>query len=186
MFQILKLEHPEIELDWRVVEFPVVGQPLLEGADVGLFLEPPSEPGLRSLVLGSEPLVVTVAVGHALAAADELRVADVLDHPFPGTPNAHPEWRAFWTLDAQRDGPGPEPVGEVANPAEGLELVADGRAIATLPASTANGLSHPGVVSIPLTDARPAQTKIVWRSDDANPAVAALVSIAADVGGNGL
>jgi hypothetical protein len=73
-------EHPGVRLDWRAVGFPVQGRSLLDGADVGVFVYPPAEVGVRAL---TSPMVVVMAVGHRLAQQGTLSVADVLDEPFP-------------------------------------------------------------------------------------------------------
>jgi hypothetical protein len=96
LFHVFRLERPNVGLDWRPVGFPMPGCPLLDGADVGLFLQPPHEDDLCALTLDASPMVVVMAVGHRLSHHDGLEVADVLDEPFPGGPNLHPEWSAFW------------------------------------------------------------------------------------------
>jgi hypothetical protein len=119
-----------------------------------------------------------VAVGHRLAQNHELRIADILDQPFPGAPSLHPEWRAFWTLDAQRPGPPPFTDDRVETAGEGLRVVASGRAIATIPAAIAGGLPHPGVIAIPLSDGPPVATRLVWHSDDETRSVHSLIELA--------
>lgn len=177
---MLTLERPSVQLEWEPVGFPVVDRSILDGGDVGLFLQPPREAGLTGITLESSPMVVAVAVGHPLAQRPELSVADVLDEPFPGGSRHHPEWRAFWTLDDYR-GPPPRFVGDVANVEEGLDLVVSGRAIATMTAPVADGLPHPGLVAVPLRDGPQVATRLVWRADEEGPAVRALAEIALEM-----
>jgi DNA-binding transcriptional LysR family regulator len=183
LFHALRQEHPETDLQWRRMGFPTWERLLLESADVGLFVEPPREPGLSALTIETSPMFVVVAVGHRLAQHEDLRVADILDEPFPGGPALHPEWRAFWTLDQQRGGPPPLTNGRVENPDDGLQVVAAGQAIATIPATMAAGLPHPGVIAIPLRDGPAVATRLVWRSDDKNPVVRSLIQLAAGMTG---
>jgi hypothetical protein len=61
---------------------------------------------------------------------------------------------------------------------EGLDVVADGRAVATMGASMAGGLAHPGVISLPLSDGPAITTRLVWRSDAENPLVHTLIDLA--------
>jgi DNA-binding transcriptional LysR family regulator len=178
LFHAFVREHPGARLDWRAVGFPVQGRSLLDGADVGVFVHPPREVGVRVLTLDTSPMVVVMAVGHRLAQQDTLSVADVLDEPFPGGPNLRPEWRAFWTLDEQRGRP-PERTGDVTGAEQGLQVVVAGRAIATVPDWVASGLAHPGVVALPLKDGPPVTTCLVWRDDEEHPFVPRLVELAA-------
>jgi hypothetical protein len=119
-----------------------------------------------------------VGAGHRLAGHDELCVAHVLGEPFPGGPRLHPEWVAFWTLDAHRGGPPISTDDDVRSVAHGLEVIAQGRAIGTIAASVAHGLEHPGVVTLPLRDGPMVTTRLVWRAADENPHVRALVELA--------
>jgi DNA-binding transcriptional LysR family regulator len=181
LFEVLCIERPEVRLRWRGVGFPTRNRSLLEGADVGLFVGPPREAGLQALTIEVSQMLVLMAVGHRLAAHDQLTAADIFDEPFPGDPNLHPEWQAFWTLDRQRGGP-PRLAGDhVENVDQWLRVVAAGRAIATVPATVAIGLPHPGVVAVPLTDGPPVPTRVVWRTGTRNTLVRSLVDIAADM-----
>jgi DNA-binding transcriptional LysR family regulator len=179
LFHVLRLERPDLRLAWRAVPFPTVHRPLLDGADAGLFVAPPPEPGLDALTIETSPMAVALAVGHRLARLEGLAVADILHEPFLRGPELHPRWRAFWTLDERRGGPPTlldEPVHSAGRAAE---VVASGRAIATVPAWMGDGLPHPGVITIPLTDGPAVHTRLVWRSADRNANVHALVDLAA-------
>jgi DNA-binding transcriptional LysR family regulator len=178
LFHVFRLERPDVRFDWQAAGFPVAGRSLLEDADVGVFLQPPSDPGLRALTLDASPMVVVMAVGHRLAQRDILTISDVLDEPFLGGPRLHPEWAAFWTLDAHRDGPAKRSGDAVDDAAAALDVVAAGQAIATAPDWVAWGLSHPGVVSLALGDAPPVASRMVWRADEDEPAVLSLVDLA--------
>lgn len=178
LFHVFCLEQPDITLDWRPVGFPQSDRPLLDGADVGLFVQPPDDEGLCALVLDASPMVVVMAVGHPLAAHHELTVADVLDEPFPGGSSLRREWSAFWTLDEQRGAPPKRTVDDVRSAEDGLEVVASGRAIATVPEWVASGLSHPGVVALPLNDGPRVETRLVWNADDDRPVIRSLAALA--------
>jgi DNA-binding transcriptional LysR family regulator len=181
LLHVLCLEWPEVRLGWRAVGFPVAGRSLLEGADVGVFVEPPQEAGLGALTLETSRMAVVMAAGHRIARDhdhDGLGVADILDQPFPGAPDVHPQWRAFWTLDEQRGGP-PESIGDgVEDAAQALQVVLAGRAIATVPEWMPSGLAHPGVVAFPLRDGPTVATRLVWRSRTDDPIVHGFVDLA--------
>jgi DNA-binding transcriptional LysR family regulator len=179
LFHVLCLEQPGVRLAWRATGFPTVHRSLLEGVDVGLLVEPPPEAGIDALTIDTGPMAVTMAVGHPLARAEGLSVAEILDEPFAVGPDVHPEWCAFWTLDERRGGP-PALVDERVDSAErGAELVASGRAIATVPACVADSLPHPGVITIALHDAPMVETRLVWRAEDRSPMVEALIDLSA-------
>ncbi|HET6173392.1 MAG TPA: LysR family substrate-binding domain-containing protein [Gaiellales bacterium] len=177
LFHVFHLEQPGVTVQWRPVGFPAPGRSLLDNADAGVFLHPPSEDGLRALTLDTSPMVVVVAAGHPLAQHDRLTVADVLDEPFPGGANPHPEWTAFWTLDEQRGGPPRLTEDDIGSSAQGIDVVASRRAIVTLPTWAAAGLAHPGVVALPLSDGPRVTTCLVWRADDDSPLVLGLVDL---------
>jgi DNA-binding transcriptional LysR family regulator len=181
LFQVLRLEHPGLRLEWKEASFPTADRSILEGADVGLLVAPPQEMGLDVVTLETSPMVVIAAVGHHLADHDTLSVADVLEEPFPGGRNHHPEWRAFWTLDEYRGGPPRVTDDDVEGPGESLDVVVSGRAIATLTAPLASALPHPGIVTIRLTDGPPVATRLVWRTEESRPVVRSLVGIARDM-----
>jgi len=183
LFHVLCLEQPDARLEWRPRGFSTRGRSRLADADVGLFVAPAPEHGLSVLTIETSPMVVVMAVGHRLGRLPELRVADILEEPFLGGANLHAEWLAFWTLDERRGGPPRLSDDQVENAEQGLEVVAAGRAIATLPASLADGLAHPGVVAALLSDGPSVPTCLVWRSDEENAAVHALIELATAMSG---
>jgi DNA-binding transcriptional LysR family regulator len=179
LFHVLRLERPDLRLVWRPVGFPRAGRPLLDNADVGLYLAPPQDPGVDALTLDTSGMSVLLPAGHRLAQYEPLAVADVLDETFLAGPDLRPEWTAFWTLDQYRSGPPKSTTGRVNGATDGIEIVASGRAIATVPDWTAGTLTHPGVVALPLSDGPPVVTQLVWHAGDENPDVRALVELAA-------
>jgi DNA-binding transcriptional LysR family regulator len=178
LFHVFRLEHPDVRLEWQPAGLPIRGRSLLDGADAGLFIEPPPEASSSALTLDVSPMVVLVAVGDRLADSTELRVAEILDRPFPGGPSLNPDWASFWMLDEQRGGPAARTDDDIRSAEDGLEVIAAGRAIGTLPSWMAEGLAHPGVIALPLIDGPPARTRLVWRSDSDSPIVGALVELA--------
>jgi hypothetical protein len=84
-------------------------------------------------------------------------------------------------LDAERGGPAPVTDDRVSGVPSGAEVVAAGRGIATTTASLAGALAHPGMIGIPLVDARPATLALVWRRDADGPLVESLVTIAREM-----
>jgi DNA-binding transcriptional LysR family regulator len=56
LFHVFRLEHPDLRLEWQPTGFPTRGRPLLEGADLGLFVEPPRKAGVSALTLDVSPM----------------------------------------------------------------------------------------------------------------------------------
>jgi LysR family hydrogen peroxide-inducible transcriptional activator len=181
LFHVLLLEHPEVRLEWQAASCPRRSKSRLDGADVGLFLEPRDMSQHPSLRLASSPMAVLLAAGHQLARRYELRVADVLDEPFLGEPGLDPEWLAFWTLDAYRGGPPRVVEGALDSPETALRAIAAGRAIGTFPEALADGLPHPGVVSLPLIDGPAVTTRLVWHARDPQHPLRTLIEIAVEM-----
>lgn len=178
LFQTAREERPDLTFDWRPLGFRRTGTPLLGSADLGVFLHPREDPRLLSLTLDACPMAVIMPVGHPLAGHGELTVDDILDEPFPGGPHLQPEWAAFWTLDEQRGRPARRTDDDVETAEDVIAVVADGRAVATMPAWVTGGLSHPGVVAIPLVDGPEVETRLLWRRDDEREPIRALVAMA--------
>jgi len=93
-----------------------------------------------------------------------------------------PEWDAFWRVDPRPDGrpapDGPQPGGTAA---DRFEAVAEGRAVAIVPASTWGPVQRPDLTTVPLRDVAPGQTVLVTRAGEQNPLVARFGAIAVDV-----
>jgi DNA-binding transcriptional LysR family regulator len=186
LFQRLCEQHPGARLRWEPLDFPRADALPLEGVDVGLLLEPTRHPDMTTLELQREPRVVMMAASHPLAGRAELKVADVLDEPWPGChPSMDRRWQAVWSLDEQRGGPSRVSDDRITSAPEGIEAVASGRAIITTPAGMASGFPHPGIVAIPLVDAPAVSLALAWRTNHSNPLVDALLPIArAELNGN--
>jgi DNA-binding transcriptional LysR family regulator len=179
LFHVLCLEQPRLTLEWQPVGFPSPGRSPLDHADVGLLVEPLVGPGLDSLTIDSSPMVAVMPVGHPLARHDEISVADILDERFLDVQALDPPWRAIWTLDERRGAPAKLIEPPVADAGAALAATASGAAIGTVPEWAANGLHHPGVVSVALRDGPSMATRLVWHANDDNAIVRALIELAA-------
>jgi DNA-binding transcriptional LysR family regulator len=182
IFDRLSRTQPGVRVSWQALDFPRIGRDLLEGTDIALVAEPTEHPDLGILVLHQERLAAVMPAGHPLAEREELRVADLLDETFiAGDATTDPVWQEFWHLDKERGGPAKLSERRAHGSAEGLETVAAGKAIGTVQESLARALPHPGVVSRPIVDARPARLALVWDKEHENPLVDVVVDIAREV-----
>lgn len=179
MFSRLLRENPRAQVHWRALPWPQAGHSPLGDADIGFVVEPPAYPGLQTLILERVPRVVVMAAKHPLAGREELAVADLVGETWPGmAPSIDPCWQGFWYLDEERGGRARVTDDRIGSPEQGFELVASGKAIATATSSAAAALSHPGIVAVPLSDARPAAVTLVWHNENGNALVERLVAIA--------
>jgi DNA-binding transcriptional LysR family regulator len=177
LFHVLRLEQPDLRLRWRALDFPPANGSLLDGADAGLFVAPPREPGVGAITLETSALVVAMAAGNRLSASAHVDVATIVGEPFVDCPGRHPECSAFWTLDKQRGSP-PRLAGPGAGSvAQCLDVIASGAAIGTFPVTVADALPHPGVVAAALHDGPRAATCLVWREDGGDPFVRSLIAL---------
>lgn len=111
--------------------------------------------GLDSEVLLVEDQVVALPVGHRLAAAPQVSLADLDGELLPAERLA-------------------------ANPSEAMQLVALGRAAALLPTSLRHLLRR-DVACVPVIDAAPTRLLIAWAADRRSPELASFVRITTSV-----
>jgi DNA-binding transcriptional LysR family regulator len=137
-------------------------------ADVALMHRPYDDlAGFDTEDLQVEGQVAILPAGHALAARDELRLADVTDVPdlplarWPRLDGTYP------------DGPGPE----VHTQSQLAQLVALSKTLLVIPASS-RAWQWPEHISVPVVDAPEVTTVIAWPASSRSQAVAGLVRTA--------
>jgi DNA-binding transcriptional LysR family regulator len=183
LFSAFEDAHPKVQLSFRELTLPrAPTTSWLEDVDVAFCHPPAAEPGIHVQAFRLEPRVVVAPDSHSLAERSELAVSEVLDETFLRFhPSVEPIWAGFWSLDDHRGEPPPHTTADT--PLTSTELVAciaSGRAITTIPACQAATILNilPDVVALPLRDADPAALALVWRDDNHNPLVRALVALA--------
>jgi DNA-binding transcriptional LysR family regulator len=124
-------------------------------------------------VLYSEPRVLLVAAAHRLAGKESATVGDLADEPLVGCTGMGAAWTSFWRLEPRADS-APAPVGPtVAEVYEDkLEAIAEGTAVAVVPAGDRRHTLRPDLVAVPLEDAEHCQVVVAARTADTNPLVA--------------
>jgi DNA-binding transcriptional LysR family regulator len=175
--------HPDAQLSFRELTLPrAPTTSWLEGVDVAFCHPPTPALGIHVQAFRLEPRVVIAPSSHRLAQRSELAVEDVLDETFLRFHHTvEPQWAGFWSLDDHRGGQPAHTTGDTAlTSTEFVACIASGRAITTTPACQAATILNilPDVVAIPLRDADPAELALVWREDNHNPLVPALVGLA--------
>lgn len=165
-----------------LTELPTAGQleALMSGRiDVGVIRPPVREPGLAFETIHTEPFVVALPEDHALAARDEVALAELVAEPF--------------VLLARREAPGLyESLGQAMADAGGMPgavqearemqtvvgLVAAGLGVSLVPASVGAD-EHRGVAYRPIAGTAPTvELALAWRRDDRSPVLEAFLATA--------
>ncbi|MFI6733213.1 LysR family substrate-binding domain-containing protein [Nonomuraea sp. NPDC050451] len=126
------------------------------GADAGFVRLPVDRDGLSAIPLYVETTVVVVPKDHAVAAADEVTIADLADdevlHPLDDTI----EWPVR---------PGLPAFTRPATTAEAVELVAAGAGLLVVPQSLARLHHRKDLTYRPVSDAPQSQVALAWPTD---------------------
>jgi len=122
--------------------------------------------------LYDEHRVLLVPASHHLAAEESIGPDDFAHEPLAPCTGAVGTWSGFWRLEPRSDG-SPAPLGThmVDTFEDKLELVADGEAVAILPASDRRSTLREDLVTVPINDIEPAQVVVATRTGDSNPLV---------------
>lgn len=171
----LRRSFPKADVRTLYLERNEPRTPLLDGrVDAAVARLPFPADGLDVTMLYDEPLVLLVPLDHRLAGKDSVTLDDIEDEPMPRT--ADPAWNAFWRVDPRPDGR-PAPDGPLVTTIEDkVEVIADGRAVAIVPAS-APVSARPDLTTIPLEGVEPGHVALVTRSGDHRPLVEAFRSV---------
>lgn len=134
---------------------------------------------LAVTTLYTEPLVALVSTAHRFAGKESVDVTDVWSELLVGCTGMGKDWIGFWRLEP-REGGGPAPVGPTLADTydDKLEAIAEGSAIAVVPADDRRFTLRPDLVAVPLDGAGPSQVVVASRAEETNPLVAEFVSSA--------
>ncbi|WP_043626455.1 LysR family transcriptional regulator [Nonomuraea candida] len=137
---------------------------------------------LEVTVLYSEARVLLVPASHRLAGKEAVTADDIAAEPLVGCTGMGVDWTAFWRLEP-RSGGDPAPVGPALAETyeDKLEAIADGTAIAVVPAGDRRYTLRPGLVTVALDGIGPCQVVVATRAADTNPLVAEFVRSAKDL-----
>ncbi|MFB9471413.1 LysR family transcriptional regulator [Nonomuraea salmonea] len=135
--------------------------------------------GLRVTVLYDEPRALLLPATHPLAGKESVTAADFADEPLVACAGMAALWTGFWRLDPRPNGD-PAPLGHmiVDTFEDKLETVADGRAIALVPADDPRPALRDDLTTVPVEGIEPCQVVVVTRNGDRNPLVSNFVQSA--------
>ncbi|MFG2072896.1 LysR family transcriptional regulator [Nonomuraea maritima] len=134
---------------------------------------PIPDDGLDVTVLYDEPRALLVPASHRLAGKESVSPEDFAREPLVACAGMAPAWTAFWRLDPRPNGE-PAALGPmlVDTFEDKLEVVADGRAVAIVPAGDRRSTLRDDLATIPIEGIEPCQVAVATRADDRNPLVA--------------
>ncbi|MFE7077323.1 LysR family transcriptional regulator [Streptomyces sp. NPDC057620] len=165
----LRRRHPAAHIRTRHLDWDEA-RALLDGQVDALVARTPlpiPSDGLEVTVLYDEPRALLVPASHRLAGKESVTPGDFTEEPLVACGGMAALWTQFWRLDPRPDG-SPAPLGPI--PADTfedkLEVVADGRAIALLPADDRRCTLRNDVVTIPVEGIEPCQVVVATRLAD--------------------
>ncbi|PPH16832.1 LysR substrate-binding domain-containing protein [Rathayibacter sp. AY1F8] len=139
-------------------------QALLDGrAQLSFVRGDVSSSALSSIHLYDEQPVAVVGREHALAAADELEVAELAGEHLLQDPEDVPEWAAV--AEELADG-SRRPLPRMAGLDDAVEQVAAGVGVLIVPQSVARVHSRKDVTAVPVTGVAPSSVRLAWVTDD--------------------
>jgi len=157
----------------------------LAGVDVAFCHRPRIEAGVSSHAVRIERRAVVVGRAHRLARRTEVGVSELLEETFVGYhADVQAEWAGFHSLDDHRGGPPTQSTADQARTSlQMLGIMASGAAVTTVPKRDAElaQLAVGSIAAITVTDAHPAVVSLVWRSENANPLIGALLAAAGEI-----
>ncbi|WP_043848112.1 LysR family transcriptional regulator [Amycolatopsis keratiniphila] len=158
--------------------------PLVDGLATGrydlIFTRPPLIEGFETRTLTTEEVCAVLPEGHRLAAAAELKLADLADEPWVLTPRSSWEpWHRRYDDEFEAAGFTPRVVQRAATVQGLLGLVAAGIGVTRL-ARSSHSLRRSGVVFVPLADDT-ARTVVAWSPENDKPALPGVLDIVTEL-----
>jgi DNA-binding transcriptional LysR family regulator len=168
--------HPEIALSSEDLPIAQLVEGLRDGRLDAALTRPPLVEDIATEQVLREPVGAVLPVGHRLAAAGRLDLADLAEEPWVLTARSSWEpWHRKYDRDFAAAGFSPNVVQRGSSVQSLLALVAAGAGVTRLPLS-ARSLRDTGVVFVPLSDDH-ADVVVAWVDDRPRPAVDALRAV---------
>ncbi|WP_037861426.1 LysR family transcriptional regulator [Streptomyces sp. NRRL S-340] len=179
--QDLRRRHPDAHVRTRHLDSPDAGALTDRQVDALVIRAPLPVPadGLDLTVLYSEPRVLLVSASHRFAGKESVTVADISAEPLVGCIGTGADWTTFWRLEPRPDH-GSARLGPTLAETydDKLEAIADGNAVAVIPAGDLRYTLRPGLVTVPVDEVEPCQVVVATRTASTDPLVAEFVETA--------
>lgn len=166
------IRHPNVALRQRSVDYDELWDSLASGRIDVLFTTAAELRDATLETLFLDPMLVGVRARHRLASRPAVSVSELLDEDFIPHGDIPFAMVAPFYFVADRDPAHPVRFGAQEPPSTSAELlhqIAAGVGIVGQEASMARFRSHPGVRSIPVTDASPLPVSVATRTDEQRP-----------------
>jgi len=180
VLQALRRQHPRLEIQLLGLNFvDQLGALYRQEADV-VFLRPPVPDDIELHHLATEPRVACLPGSDPLAALPRLALGQLTGYPVVDVPARIPRvWWDFWAADPRPDGT-PVRYGPVAADLEALlHIVAQGEAMAFLPAAARDFFRRPGIGYVDVDGLPPCTSALAWVAAHRDTPVVAAVRRAA-------
>lgn len=178
-------QHPAARIDFHDLPFPQGSTSAwLASVDVAVCHLPDAERGVSAHTIRAEPRAVVLHRDHLLAGRQSVSVEDVIDETFVGYhPSIQQGWAGFHSFDDYRGGPPRRLTDDRAlTSLQMLGIMTASPAAVTVPYLDAKLAQQVLPIAVfPVADAAPAQVSLVWRNENRNPLLQALVSAARDL-----
>lgn len=169
-------EHPNVEVSVRELMLDRIDELLAGGVDVAFTRLLPGQADLEVEVIASEPRLVALPRGHALAGRSELCFADLRAESFitnPAVEASAPPMR--WLSEQARHGLPGRVAARAASVQEILTLVAARKGVCLVPRSVARHYPRADVAYVRVSDADPAVVSLAWAGAEVPPVVQAFI-----------
>ena len=172
-----RTRSPGVEVELRELSPQEQIQALRDGdIDVGFVRAPVDEPGIRSDLVRSEPLVLAVPRGHSLASRKSVDLEKAAREPFVLFPRARgPAYFDLLMRLCHAAGFTPRIVQE-APQLDIVSLVAAGFGVSILPASIRQ-VRRSGVALLRIVGNPRTELLVVWREHDRSPIIDTFVDV---------
>jgi DNA-binding transcriptional LysR family regulator len=187
LFVTFAASHPDAQITFRDLPFPTgATSAWLASVDVALCHAPLEERDIATHAVRVEPLAIVAHGTHPVARRGELTVQDAIEATFVGyDPAVQPAWAGFHCLDDFRGAPSEHLTHDRAiTSLQMLGIMSSStRAITAIPLRDVRIAQQvlPTVTAIPMVDLEPAVISLVWRTDNRNPLLEALLTAAREL-----
>ncbi|AGB83993.1 transcriptional regulator [Serratia sp. FGI94] len=175
-------KHPDIDLQFQEMVPADLNAALQDGRlDAAISFSESATPGIDSMVLLREPLIVALPANHPQVQAEHFSLESLSDDPFITVPR-HSAPMLYDSILHQclKAGFSPQIGLEASVQQTVMNFVAHGVGVALIPASMENGQLR-GVAYRRLDNARQVENVLMWSTKNKNPTLPRFLSLCRDI-----